>query len=164
MSSFKTYPNQRHIVINRDIPSKEKKDKGKFLSVYCNKITAAAQELSEVPFKLYIYLLCNDDKFDLWFSPKLIATNFGVGESTVRKAFYTLMECGYIIELDKNQFAFYEEPQKKSQIKITIEEEVRMIEQEDGTFEPYTYSKFCRELTAMGYAEPIIKEQWEAYK
>ena len=162
MGKYESNPNQRSVLINRDMPQKDSGEK--YLAVYEKKLTAAAQELSEVPFKLYIYLLCNKDKYDLWFSPKVFASSYGVNVDTARKAFNLLIEKGYILEIGKNQYSFYEEPQKKNQIKITIQEETRMVEQEDGTFLPYTYSQFYNELSEMGYAEPMIKEQWEAYE
>ena len=161
MNNYSSNPNQRNITINRDIPSKEKKEKGKFLSVYCNKITTAAQELSEVPFKLYIYLLCNDDKYDLWFSPKVFATTYGVNKDTARRAFNTLMELGYIIEVGKNQYAFYEEPQKKSSFVSKMKVEYRNIETDTG-FEKLDYNTFYNEAKKAGWTDRDINITWEA--
>lgn len=166
MSNYSSNPNQRNITIHRDMPSKEKKDKGKFLSVYCNKITTAAQVLSEVPFKLYIYLLCNDDKFDLWFSPAVFAKEYGVGVSTARRAFNTLMEEGFIIEFGKNQYAFYEEPQLKATLVNTVKDEQRWLrdDEAEGGYVKRTYRAFYNEAKAAGWLEYEIDTTWKEAK
>lgn len=156
------YANQKSITINRELP--QKGSKKKFLTAYYDNITLASRTLSgEVVFKLYLYLLANADKYTDDFSPQCCANEFGVSVDRCRKALGQLEEAGYLVKTDKNEYQFYEKPQKRNQIKITIQEETRMVEQEDGTFLPYTYSQFYNELSEMGYAEPMIKEQWEAY-
>lgn len=159
MSKYESNPNQRNIFINRDMPQK---DSGElYLTVYTRKLGAAAQVLSEVPFKLYIYLLCNKDKYDLWFSPAAFAKEYGVGVSTARRAFNTLMEEGFIVETGKNQYSFYEEPQKKSSFVSKMKVEYRMLETDTG-FKKLDYNTFYNEAKAEGMNDKDINITWEA--
>lgn len=162
MSNYSSNPNQRSILINRDMPQKESKEK--YLAVYEKNLTAAAQELSEAPFKLYIYLLCNKDKYDLWFSPKVFAGIYGLNKDTARRAFNTLVEYGYIVECGKNQYSFYETPQKKVEFELPFEEEKLLIKQKGDTWVEYTKGKFYEEMRQNGHADDYIEKVWDYYK
>lgn len=157
MSNYSSNPNQRSILINRDMPQKESKEK--YLAVYEKNLTAAAQELSEAPFKLYIYLLCNKDKYDLWFSPKVFAGIYGLNKDTARRAFNTLVELGYIIECGKNQYSFHETPQKKSSLTIERPAEKRVVSV-DNVDTPMTYADFYKLAKLDNWTDTEINEIW----
>lgn len=154
-NSYSSNPNQRHIIINRTMP--QKGEKKRFLTVYYHNIAAAAQELSEVPFKLYVYLLCNEDKYDLWFSPAAFAKDFGVSAGAARRAVNSLIEAGYVMDLENNKLAFYEEPQKKCSIQVG-EQEKRFVPTDEG-FVLMTYAEVYTELKE-NYPTDYIAEFW----
>ena len=81
-----TYANQKAIVINRTLPKKG--ERKKFLSAYYDSITLAARTLSgEVAFKLYLYLLSNQDQYIDNFSPANFSSDFGTSVDRTRKVF-----------------------------------------------------------------------------
>lgn len=77
-----TYANQKAIIINRTLPKKG--ERKKFLSAYYDSITLAARTLSgEVAFKLYLYLLSNQDQYVDNFSPANFAADFGTSADRI---------------------------------------------------------------------------------
>lgn len=103
-----TYTNQRTIIINRDLPREGEK---KVLSAYYDNIVQASRLLAgEVAFKLYIYLLSNQNKDIDNFSPQKFANEFGISADRARKVFAQLEEAGYLVRTDVSNYQFYETP------------------------------------------------------
>lgn len=161
--NYDSNPNQRHMVINRTLPKKG--EKKRFLTVYCESIEKAAQELSgEVPFKLYIYLLCNEDKYDLWFSPATFAKLYGVSTGAARRAVKELEDKGYIEEMGSNKLAFYEEPQEKNEIILPISQERRILgKDKNGNDVIVSFDTFYAKVSSK-YTDSIIMEQWNKFQ
>ena len=108
--TFTTHPNQRTIIINREIPKKTKEDKRPYMIAYLNNLAAAGKDLNGVAFKLYCYFLGNEDRYNLAFSPKDFTNNYGGSVRAAQIAFKELEDKGYIW-LDKgNTFHFNELP------------------------------------------------------
>lgn len=159
-----TYANQKSITINRTMP--QKGSGRKFLSAYYDSITAASRILTgEVAFKLYLYLLSNQDKYTDSFSPQNFSNDFGVSTDRTRKVFEQLEEAGYLIKTDSNEYQFYEVPQKKLSFTNKMKIERRYIENEDGSFEKMTYIEFYEAAKQqMNWPDIVIQENWKESK
>ena len=156
---YSSIPNQRSITINRNIPEKGGKQ---FLTIYTETLAAASKIIAgEVPFKLYLYLCANRDKFDTFYSPQAFANIYGVSAESGRRAFTQLEEKGFLINKGNNHYEFYELPQNKPSISVKIER--RNVPQTDGSFIPMTYKEVCNELCAE-LSEPEIKEYWNGWE
>lgn len=153
-----TYSNQRAILINRDMPAKG--SGRKFLSAYYDNISKASRLLSgEVAFKLYLYLLSNQDKYVDNFSPQNFSNDFGVSVDRTRKVFEQLEEAGYLVKTASNEYQFYEVPQKKYAFVNPYETEKRLVQTTDGFIE-ITYAAFRDEAKASGWTDKDIEITW----
>lgn len=156
-----TYANQKAIVINRTLPKKG--ERKKFLSAYYDSITLAARTLSgEVAFKLYLYLLSNQDQYVDNFSPANFSADFGTSADRTRKVFEQLEAAGYLERIDSNTYKFYEVPQKRANFANFSSQERRKIENEDGTYQYMTYLEFYSAAKSqMDWPDITIQENWE---
>ena len=111
--AIKTHPNQRTIIINRDLPKKTKENQRPYVAAYIDNIAAASKDLNGVAFKLYCYLLSNENYFSLSFSPQDFVNNFGGTIKSAQTAFQELEQKGYIICREKNTFIFNEVSNKE---------------------------------------------------
>lgn len=101
--------NQRTIIIQRTIP--EKGGKQPFLMVYSDVITQASRNLGGgVSFKLFIYLLSNQNGFSLDYSPQHFANLYGVHLDSAKKSVTTLIDAGYLTRTNTNTYMFSEYP------------------------------------------------------
>ena len=75
--TFMKFPNQKHFKINRNNPLALGAEKKQFVALYTENVAAASRNISgEVAFKLYLYLLYNQDKYVDNFSPQKFANDF----------------------------------------------------------------------------------------
>lgn len=119
-----TQPNQKFGTIHK----KNYKDEGmKFMYVGIEEIRNAAKNLTPSAFKLYLYFAENADdwKFSLSFNDFNQA--YGVAESTYRKAKQELIDKGYIVEREHNNFDFYTDPSDAVSDLKTIQEEMTVL-------------------------------------
>lgn len=116
--SFITYPNQRTFIIKRQKVNSQKP----FLSVQIDSITAAMKKLNGVPFKLYVYLLCNKDGFELGFSPQHFANESNVSLKSAKEAVGELIKEGFLtaIEGHNNHYYFNEVISSASTVKVSL--------------------------------------------
>ena len=107
-----TVPNQRRVLVHRDMPGK---DEGNFLLIKKENLYAAYRNLNATALCLYLYLAGNKDGFDLAFSPKAIHAEMGMPESTCRDQFKVLVEKGYLVPKHENSnvYDFFEVPKDK---------------------------------------------------
>lgn len=153
-----TYANQKAITINRNLPTKG--EKKKFLSAYYDNITQASRLLTgEVAFKLYLYLLSNQDKYVDNFSPQKFANDFGTSIDRTRRVFAQLEEAGYIVRTSANNYQFYETPQKVKQIVMKPVDEYRIAQYEDGTKAAISYNEYYNSLKD-NYSLTEIDKSW----
>lgn len=130
----------------------------KFLTAHYDAITKASRLLTgEVAFKLYLYLLSNQDKYIDDFSPQHFSNDFGVSADRCRKVFEQLEEVGYLVKTGSNTYSFYEEPQKKNTIQVG-EQEKRFVPTDEG-FVLMTYAEVYTELKE-NYPTDYIAEFW----
>ena len=150
-----TYANQKAITINRNLP--EKGSGKQFLTVYYDNITQASRLLSgEAAFKLYLYLLSNQDKYVDNFSPSNFAKDFGISADRCRKVFSQLEEVGYLIKTSSNEYQFYEVPQVVGTATLPISNERRKTGTGAIVDFDYYYSLFKDR-----YPAEIIIAQWK---
>lgn len=105
-----TSPHQRIITVKRDMPKQSKENKRPYMIAYTDVIEEAARNLSTVgEFKVYLYMINNQDNYKFGCSPQNIADRYGLNIDTVKKAINKLIEKGYIIKT-KGTYEFHEKP------------------------------------------------------
>lgn len=153
---YKSNPNQRKLTINRTMPQKGINEP--FLQVYTKNIQAASKNLNGIAFKIFVYLLCNANKYELWYSPATISEACGISVDGARNGFKELLEKGYIAQIGKNKYSFYETPHLQIDLSSFVEE--RRIVRYMGGGEGYlTYSE-VKELLKDKKTEKQIEEYW----
>ena len=107
---YHTSPNQKTVITKKTYSDKK--------CVYgkCNvdATLAAAKELSDRAFKLYVRMNLHQDKHRYALSPKAIQDEIGMSDKRYRAAVNELIDNGYLIESSKHArvFFFYEFPNK----------------------------------------------------
>lgn len=104
-----TSPNQRIITVKRDMPKQSKENKRPYMIAYTDLIEQASQDLSGAAFKVYIYMISNQDNYKFGCSPQNIADRYGLNIDTVKKSINKLIEKGYIVKTN-GTYEFYEKP------------------------------------------------------
>lgn len=157
------YANQKTITIQRD--TVDQKNRGKqYILAYTENIANAARNLNGSAFKLYIYLLSNQDGFTKDYSPQHFENIYGVSNSSAKRAFQELIEAGYIEYNNKNNYNFNEVPQVKSGISLDcLEIEKRYIPQDNGLMVEMSYLEVYNELKEF-VPEEQIKQFWNNQK
>ena len=109
---IESYPNQKRVVIHRELV--KGKEKGRpFLTAYQDNLLTAMNALTPAAFKLYVCLLFNTDGFPLRFSPENLHKLTGLCKDTIRKAMTQLETNGYLEYVDNGKYNFYENPNTK---------------------------------------------------
>lgn len=103
-----TSPNQRIIKINREKVN-YKDSKRPYMIAYTDLIEQASQDLSGGAFKVYIYMISNQDNYKFGCSPQDISNRYGLNVDTVKKAINKLIEKGYLVK-NNGTYEFYEKP------------------------------------------------------
>ena len=147
------FPNQYKVVINKEKVNQNDRERVYFLA-YQETIEAAARNLTGNEFKLYIYLLSNQDKYEDLFSPAFFGEAYGVSADTARKLFQKLIEKNYLVKTAEHNCEFYDKPQKKMKIKVPR----RRIVDEDGVIYELTYEELTKELE--GFSKETIDYYW----
>lgn len=153
-----TYANQKTITINREEVNL-RGDK-QYLAVYSENVAAASRVLSNTSFKLYIYLLSNQDGYKKDFSSQHFATLYGVSYSSVSRAIAELEKENFLIKGDNNKYEFYERPQEKR--KLATKPQKRKFEMDDGSFVYLTYGEFSEGMNEEGYSPEEITNIWNS--
>lgn len=150
--------NMKNIVINRTLP--QKGDKKKFLSVYYDNLSLASKLLNDsTAFKIFLYLLCNSDKYTEQFTENKVINDFGVDRSKIDKAILELEEKGYLIKLSDSSYQFYETPKETKRFYIQPIEH-RLAYYEDGTSKVVSYHEFYNNLKD-SCSDYEINKSWE---
>lgn len=107
-----SYPNQKMVYINRDMPKQTKENKRPYVVAYTDVITQAAQNLGtkHTAFKLYLYCLCNQDNYHFALSPQDFSNQYGVSLKAAKDAVNELIAAGYLVLREKKTYDFYETP------------------------------------------------------
>lgn len=105
-------------------------------------IREAAKSLTPSAFKLYLYLVENEDGWEFVLSPKDFQNSYGLAESTYRKAKQELIDKGYIEEKPKNHFEFYSSPIDRRISIETLRQEANKIGQVIQIYDSELLKKF----------------------
>ena len=106
-----TSPNQRIFTIRRDMPKQSKDNKRPYMVAYTDIIEEAGRNLSTVgAFKVYLYMISNQDNYRFGCSPQDIADKYGISLKTAKDGIDKLIENGYLISTGKNTYEFHEKP------------------------------------------------------
>lgn len=100
-----TYPNQKIITIMKSMPKKNAKN-DPYAVINIAACKAAMNLLSQPAFKLYMYLMFNQDGYELALSPKAVKDAIGLSETSYRAAIKNLEEVGYIHKSGEQYLAF----------------------------------------------------------
>lgn len=102
--------NQNLIIIHREMPNTN------FLQIKNENWQGMLKSTHDThAFALYLYFASNANNYKLEISPQAIENAIGMPRSTYYKKFQLLQEKGYIIQIGKNLYSFYETPQKQTQ-------------------------------------------------
>lgn len=153
-----TYANQKTITINRE--EVNLRGDRQYLAVYSENVAAASRVLSNTSFKLYIYLLSNQDGYKKDFSSQHFSTLYGVSYSSVSRAIAELEKEGFLVKGDNNKYEFYERPQEKR--KLATKPQKRKFEMDDGSFVYLTYGEFSEGMNEEGYSPEEITNIWNS--
>ena len=107
------YANQRTIKINLDSILTENNPGQAFLrSITWESVMNASKKLSGSAFKLWFYLLKWSGTEKLFFSPVAADSEFGISNTSARRAFTEMEQAGYIIKEDDkvNSYIFIPNP------------------------------------------------------
>ena len=151
-----TSPHQRIITVKRDMPKQSKENKRPYMIAYTDVIEEAARNPSTVgEFKVYLYMINNQDNYKFGCSPQNIADRYGLNIDTVKKAINKLIEKGYIVKT-KGTYEFHEKP-----LVLDLEpiEEVRKKFSSKGQILELTYAELV-ELVG----EERAKFAWDSAK
>lgn len=106
-----SYPNQKIITVNREIPKQTKENKEPYMVAYTKHIEEAAQNIHRVSsFKLYLYLLANQNNYRFALSTQDFADRYGLSIDAAKTAVNDLITLGYLVLQDKHAYDFYEKP------------------------------------------------------
>lgn len=155
-----SFPNQRIITINRNIPNKSK-DKKPFVMIYCSAIDQASKNLKgEVAFKLWLYLAGNTDGYTEAFSPQALKERLGVSLDSARDAFKQLVQKKYLVldEGTKNRYSFYEKP-KTNLSAVVMKKE--FIDEDTNQIHILTFQEL---LTEVGNDKELANQLWNEAK
>lgn len=135
-----THPNQRTIIIQRDIPKKTKATQRPYTVIYADNLAAAGRTLNGLAFKLYCYLISNEHCFNLAFSPQDFINNFGGSIRRAQDAFKELEEAGYIVKAHGNTFKFYEipcsqEPNEAASVEVISSDNINSFATADSQYD-----------------------------
>lgn len=105
----KTVPNQKMVMIHRDIP---KKGDNNYLAIKKDHLYRAYKDLNATALVVYLYLCGNKDGYEMALSPKAIRQETGMADSTCRDQINVLISKGYLVPRKEgsNLYDFYEDP------------------------------------------------------
>ena len=110
MANYKTVPNQRIITIDNKMPCNDKSKDNYYARINLNAMDAAAQKLDAGAFKLWIYFAKNQEGYEFALSSKAVEETFGMKIKQYTNAFNQLVELGYLVNTNGNNYAFRENP------------------------------------------------------
>ena len=108
-------PNQKIVTVNKELCDKEH-----IYTVHnLNALDYAAGNLvTDLGFKLYMYIAKNQDKYSFPLSNVLFCSWANCGRSAYNTAVKELIEKGYLVQTEgsKTAYSFYEYPRMKEEI------------------------------------------------
>lgn len=93
---FKSVPNQKAFRINKKREQEDKNDV-RISDLFKKDIFFASRNLKDTTFKLYMYLISNQDQYIGGLSKVDVINQTGISESSYKRAMAELQEKGYFI-------------------------------------------------------------------
>lgn len=110
---IETNPNQKTIKVNKELCDKE------YAQYNLDALQKAVNNLDGHTFKMWLYLSKNQNGYKFALSKVDVIKNWGMGsKSSYDRAVKELIECGYLIQISKNDYDFYEIPRKEIMIPL----------------------------------------------
>ena len=97
---FKSVPNQKAFRVNKKREAENKTDV-RISDLFKEDIFLACQDLKDTTFKLYMYLISNQDGYIGGLSRQDAINNTGISESSYKRAMKELEEKGYFTYTNK---------------------------------------------------------------
>lgn len=88
----------------------------RFLQINIEVINAAARVLNFTEFRIFIYLAENASDYDLALSQADIEKEMGVTHTPYYKAINSLIDKGYLVNVQGNVYNFFEQPVPKKEV------------------------------------------------
>ena len=157
-----TSPNQKQIVIRKTNVEKGTGKSRAYFITYTDIVEAAARDLSNTAFKLYIYLLSNGNGFISAFSPKDVSDRYGCSMDSAREAFKILVDTGCLtlVPGTKSKYEFTDN-KAAAATELPLEISAQLITKKfraQGQEYDWTYDQL---LKACGNDEETAKNLWE---
>lgn len=133
-----TYPNQKTVTINREMPKQTKDNKRSYMIAYNDNIEEAMQIINKPSsIKLYFYLLGNTNNYRFALSTQDFSDRYGINIKSAKDAVNDLIEKGFLVSTGRKTYDFYELPQ----VEITPIDEIRKTFSVGGTDKSFSYSE-----------------------
>lgn len=94
--NFSGVPNQKAIKVNKKRNPVDKTDI-RISDLFKNDLFAASRNLKDTTFKLYIYLISNQEEYVSGLSKIDVMNKIGISESSYKRAMKELEEKGYLV-------------------------------------------------------------------
>ena len=106
-----TVPNQKTIIINRNMP------KANFLQISNEHWMKFNKKYGPYGLQLYLYIAKNKNEFSLALSPQAAENEAGIKKTSFHKYLNILMHEGFLVKRSGNTYDFYETPYNQGEIK-----------------------------------------------
>lgn len=160
---MKQIPHQKRVTVNKERVEKDTGRERPFFIAYRDTIEKAASELKGNAFKVYIYIMTNQDNFYFGLSPQDISNRYGMSADSARDAINLLIDKGYLVLLEgtNNDYTFYDRTDRKPIILpdvITEQLETKtFLNRKTGEKVEYTY----KQILEMVGSEETARNIWE---
>ena len=160
---MKPIANQKIVSINKETVEKGSGKKRQYFLAYVDTIEKAAKELKGNAFKVYVYLITNQNDFTFGLSPQDISNSYGMSIDTAREGINSLIDKGFLVlnEGTKNEYTFYDKKDRKpmilpEEVGKKLEKKV-FVNRTTGEKVEYTFQQILDLVKDEAYA----KEIWE---
>ena len=125
-----TFPNQRTVKIFKERVKNVKNSNRHYICMYTDNLNKAMQNLTGAELKIYLYLMSQQNYYQMAYSSEACSKATGVCVESCRKLFNSLKNKGYLIPTNEKEtmFHFVEEPSLKAKINSDEEEKWTQFE------------------------------------
>ena len=106
MAYIETVPNQLVIKIKKEQCNEDTN----YMKVNMTALESASKDLKAGAFKLWIYFAKNQSEYTFALSPQHVKNIFGINKTQYNSAKAELINKGYLKQMDRNFYHFYEIP------------------------------------------------------
>lgn len=103
--NMKIYTNQKIVCLHKALADRE----NPYGIVNKDCMYRASQNLGYNEFRIYMYIITNTDNYEFALSPADIAESMGANKREIQKSVNSLIDKGYLIHNQGNQYIFKED-------------------------------------------------------